>query len=190
MPPLENSGGAFNTSNRFMLNTIDSKNTCICTLAHPRYFARWVILETVPSNGARILLNQRSLSLFLWIMLFFMIAPLWQRRLFISFCAFLQQYCLSPKTIPPPGQMCFNPSWSFISQNRRGQPLVSLAVIVSLIAGTRTSGGLKVRCELDQGRYPKGQKITDTQMASINIEPGKFHGDWNYTIHPRNGRSI
>jgi hypothetical protein len=89
----------------------------------------------------------------------------------------------------PPGTSKWNKIehrlFSFISQNWRGRPLVSLAVIVSLIAATRTNGGLKVRCELDQGRYPKGQKITDDQMGKLNITPAKFHGEWNYTIHPR-----
>jgi len=89
----------------------------------------------------------------------------------------------------PPGTSKWNKIehrlFSFISRNWRGQPLASLAVIVSLIAATRTNRGLTVRSELDPGRYPKGLKITDDQMASLNIEPGSFHGDWNYTIHPR-----
>ena len=100
-----------------------------------------------------------------------------QTRLSISVCHF------------PPGTSKWNKIehrlFSFISQNWRGRPLVSLAVIISLIAATRTNGGLKVRCELDQGRYPKGQKITDDQMDKLNIAPAKFHGEWNYTIHPR-----
>lgn len=92
----------------------------------------------------------------------------------------------------PPGTSKWNKIehrfFSFISQNCRGRPLTSLAVIVSLIAATRTSAGLKVRCELDEGRYPKGEKITDDQMATLRLKPGKFHGEWNYTIHPRNER--
>ena len=93
----------------------------------------------------------------------------------------------------PPGTSKWNKVehrlFSFISQNWRGQPLVSVAVIVSLIAATRTSSGLNVRCELDPGRYPAGQKITDAQMATLHIEPAKFHGDWNYTMHPRRHRT-
>ncbi len=92
----------------------------------------------------------------------------------------------------PPGTSKWNKIehrlFSFISQNWRGRPLTSLAVIVSLIAATRTSTGLKVRCELDEGRYPKGEKITDDQMATLSIEPAKFHGEWNYRIRPRNKR--
>ena len=89
----------------------------------------------------------------------------------------------------PPGTSKWNKIehrlFSFISRNWRGRPLVSLATIVSLIAATRTRTGLRVRCEIDPGRYPEGEKISDAQMSSLNIERANFHGDWNYTIHPR-----
>ena len=55
---------------------------------------------------------------------------------------------------------------------------------MNLIAGTRTKAGLKVRCEIDRGRYPKGEKISDDQMADLNLKLEEFHGDWNYTIRP------
>ena len=88
----------------------------------------------------------------------------------------------------PPGTSKWNKIehrlFSFISQNWRGRPLASLAVIISLIAATRTRAGLTVRCELDPGRYPEGEKISDAQMSSLKIERARFHGDWNYTIHP------
>ncbi len=92
----------------------------------------------------------------------------------------------------PPGTSKWNKIehrlFSFISRNWRGRPLTSLAVIVNLIAGTRTKTGLKVRCEIDRGRYPKGEKISDDQMADLNLKPEKFHGDWNYTIYPNRKR--
>ena len=88
----------------------------------------------------------------------------------------------------PPGTSKWNKIehrlFSYISMNWRGRPLVSLATIVSLIASTRTKGGLRVRCELDKGRYPDGVKISDEQMAKINLRRHRFHGDWNYTIQP------
>lgn len=94
----------------------------------------------------------------------------------------------------PPGTSKWNKIehrlFSFISQNWRGRPLTSLAVIVSLIAGTRTKTGLKVRCEIDKNRYPKGEKISDAEMAKLNLKPEKFHGDWNYTIHPNRSHRI
>jgi hypothetical protein len=89
----------------------------------------------------------------------------------------------------PPGTSKWNKIehrlFSFISQNWRGRPLVSLAVIVSLIAATRTRTGLRVLCEIDPEHYPKGKKISDAQMSTLNIKPACFHGDWNYTIHPK-----
>jgi hypothetical protein len=88
----------------------------------------------------------------------------------------------------PPGTSKWNKIehrlFSFISQNWRGKPLTSLAVIVNLISATRTRSGLRVRCEVDSARYPKGEKITDEQMATINIKREDFHGEWNYTIRP------
>ncbi|HZH12996.1 MAG TPA: hypothetical protein VE057_01395, partial [Archangium sp.] len=36
----------------------------------------------------------------------------------------------------------------------------------------------------DNRTYPLGTKITDMQMAALNIERADFHGDWNYTLHP------
>ena len=93
----------------------------------------------------------------------------------------------------PPGTSKWNKIehrlFSYISTNWRGQPLVSLAVIVNLIGATRTTAGLRVRCELDRGAYPKGQAISDAQMAHLTLTPHRFRGDWNYTIHPlRSGR--
>ncbi len=92
----------------------------------------------------------------------------------------------------PPGTSKWNKiehrMFSFITKNWRAKPLTSLAVIVNLIASTRTREGLRIRCELDEGDYPKGRKVTDAQMASLNLRPASFHGDWNYTIRPRKHR--
>jgi hypothetical protein len=57
-------------------------------------------------------------------------------------------------------------------------------VIVSLIAATTTQTGLRVRCELDKGAYPKGQEVSDEQLASLALTPHRFHEKWNYTIRP------
>ena len=92
----------------------------------------------------------------------------------------------------PPGTSKWNKIehrlFSYISTNWRGQPLVSLAVIVNLIGATRTAAGLRVRCELDRGAYPNGQEVSDAQMATLKLVPYRFHGDWNYTIHPMRRR--
>jgi hypothetical protein len=90
----------------------------------------------------------------------------------------------------PPGTSKWNAIehrlFSFISMNWRARPLVSYRVIVDLISATTTRTGLTVHCELDESHYPKGIVVSDEQMASLNITRHDFHGEWNYTIHPRN----
>jgi transposase len=89
----------------------------------------------------------------------------------------------------PPGTSKWNKIehrlFSFISQNWRGKPLVSHQVIVDLIAATTTKAGLKVRAQIDSNRYPSGVKVSDKQVAELNIERDAFHGEWNYKILPR-----
>ena len=74
--------------------------------------------------------------------------------------------------------------FSQISKNWRGRPLETLQVIVNLIASTTTTSGLTIQCQLDQNYYPKGIKITDSELASVNIIGDEFHPNWNYTIMP------
>jgi hypothetical protein len=89
----------------------------------------------------------------------------------------------------PPGTSKWNKSehrlFSFISQDWRGQPLVSHETIVNLIAATTTTTGLKVTCELDQNAYPYGVKVSKQEMKELNLRRDAFHGEWNYTISPR-----
>ena len=88
----------------------------------------------------------------------------------------------------PPGTSKWNKIehrlFSFITQNWRGRPLISHEVIVSLIAATKTATGLRVRCEIDTGCYPKGVRVTDDELAGVNLQRDDFHGEWNYTISP------
>ncbi len=89
----------------------------------------------------------------------------------------------------PPGTSKWNKIehrlFSFISKNWRGKPLISHEVIVSLIAQTTTETGLKIRCEVDTNPYPKGIRVSDQDLAQIDLRRSGFHGDWNYTIRPR-----
>ena len=88
----------------------------------------------------------------------------------------------------PPGTSKWNKIehrlFSFITINWRGKPLRSYRTIVQLIAATTTDAGLTVRAELDENKYPKGVKVSDLQMAAVNLARHSFHGDWNYTISP------
>jgi hypothetical protein len=74
--------------------------------------------------------------------------------------------------------------FSYISRNWRAKPLVSYRTIVELIGATTTKTGLSVRCELDQRAYPKGIRVSDEDMAALNIHRDPFHGEWNYIIKP------
>ena len=89
----------------------------------------------------------------------------------------------------PPGTSKWNKIehrlFSAITMNWRGRPLTSHEVIVNSIAATTTGTGLTVRAELDPGSYPTGTQISDAQMAAVPLARHRFHGDWNYTIHPR-----
>jgi hypothetical protein len=89
----------------------------------------------------------------------------------------------------PPGTSKWNKIehrlFSYISQNWRGRPLVSLEVIVDLIGSTTTSTGLKVHAKVDPRRYEGGIKVTDAQMQDLSIEKDEFHGEWNYNFSPR-----
>ena len=70
-----------------------------------------------------------------------------------------------------------------ITQTWRGKPLTSRETVVELIASTTTRTGLTVRCELDTN-YPKGIKVSDAEMMTLNIKGDTFHPEWNYTISP------
>ena len=72
-----------------------------------------------------------------------------------------------------------------ITQNWRARPLTSRVAVVELIANTRTKTGLTIRCELDTKTYPKGIKVSDQEMATLNLKRDEFHPDWNYAISPR-----
>ena len=89
----------------------------------------------------------------------------------------------------PPGTSKWNKiehrMFSHISMNWRGRPLVSHEVVVQLISATKTSCGLRVHSELDEGLYPTKTKVTDEQMKALNIKLHEFHGEWNYTISPQ-----
>ncbi len=89
----------------------------------------------------------------------------------------------------PPGTSKWNKIehrlFCHITQNWRGRPLTSRSAVVELIAATTTKSGLTVRCELDANSYEKGVKVSDAEMAALNIEGDAFHPEWNYTIKPR-----
>lgn len=74
--------------------------------------------------------------------------------------------------------------FSFISINWRAKPLTSLEVVLELISQTTTNAGLTVTALKDSQRYPTGRKVTDAELAAVNLSREAFHGEWNYTIRP------
>jgi hypothetical protein len=55
-------------------------------------------------------------------------------------------------------------------------------VIINLIGDATTRTGLEVYARLDQNPYPKAIKVTDAELAAVNITSAAFHPDWDNTI--------
>jgi hypothetical protein len=63
--------------------------------------------------------------------------------------------------------------------------LTDYRTIVNLIAGTTTKAGLTVKVRLDRRMYKRGIKVSKKEMQAVNLKPHDFHGEWNYTIAPK-----
>lgn len=78
----------------------------------------------------------------------------------------------------PPGTSKWNKiehrMFCHITANWRGRPLETREVIVNLIANTQTSKGLTIQADLNVNSYQKGIKISDEEMARLNITPLRF----------------
>nr|WP_258037950.1 MULTISPECIES: ISAzo13 family transposase [unclassified Streptomyces] len=89
----------------------------------------------------------------------------------------------------PPGTSKWNKIehrlFSHITMNWRGRPLTSHEVMLQTIAATTSRTGLTIQAELDSGEYPTGIRISDDEIAALPITRHRFHGDWNYTLHPQ-----
>lgn len=88
----------------------------------------------------------------------------------------------------PPGTSKWNAiehrMFCHITSNWRGRPLVSRAVVINLIAHTKTKKGLRMDVSLDTKLYPLGIKVSDADLNAIHIQRDRFHGEWNYTVRP------
>jgi len=136
------------------------------TTAYPHARQLLITADSGGSNGARVRLWKIALQAFAN-----------ETGLQVTVCHF------------PPGTSKWNKIehrlFSAISQNWRGRPLISHEIIVNLIAGTTNSQGLKVQSGLDRNHYPKGIKVSDEEMATLNLRRADFHGEWNYSILPQ-----
>ena len=89
----------------------------------------------------------------------------------------------------PPGTSKWNRIehrlFSYVTMNWRGKPLVSLETMINLIGATSTNAGLEVYARLDEREYPAKIRVTDAELAAVNLHRDEFHPEWNYSIKPR-----
>ena len=88
----------------------------------------------------------------------------------------------------PPGTSKWNKIehrlFCHITRNWQGVPLETHEVVVNLIGSTTTGEGLEVHAWLDGKLYEKGRKVSVEELSEVSIKRNKFHGEWNYEIHP------
>ncbi|HEX3447023.1 MAG TPA: ISAzo13 family transposase [Isosphaeraceae bacterium] len=89
----------------------------------------------------------------------------------------------------PPGTSKWNKIehrlFCHVTRNWRGRPLESFEIVVNLIGSTTTATGLQVHAQIDGSGYTKGRKVTNAELARVNLKPARFHGEWNYVIGPQ-----
>jgi len=72
-----------------------------------------------------------------------------------------------------------------ITINWAGHPLRTLDTMLGLIRGTQTRTGLRVTARLNKKRYEPHVRVTDDEMAQIDLHSHRTCPQWNYTIRPR-----
>jgi hypothetical protein len=75
--------------------------------------------------------------------------------------------------------------FSYISLNWAGKPLRSFETMLGFIRDTITETGLEVKAALVNKEYQKGIKVSNTEMATLNLVRRRVCPDWNYLIKPR-----
>jgi hypothetical protein len=89
----------------------------------------------------------------------------------------------------PPGTSKWNKIehrlFCHITQNWRGRPLTDRMTVIDMIGATTTKAGLKVECAIDERTYHKGVKVSNAEMAALDMTGDEFHPEWNYTIKSR-----
>ena len=89
----------------------------------------------------------------------------------------------------PTGTSKWNPIehrfFSQISKNWAGRPLDSYETILNYARSTTTSTGLRVRSYLVRKHYSKGIRISDQEMAELQLDRHDTQPVRNYTLSPR-----
>ena len=93
----------------------------------------------------------------------------------------------------PTGASKWNPIehrlFSEMSKHCAGQPLTDYPTIVRLIGDTKTRTGLRVHCDLNTTLYPTKIKVSNRQMADLDLYKHPLLPEWNYTLFPRLSRN-
>jgi len=89
----------------------------------------------------------------------------------------------------PTGASKWNPIehrlFSQMSKPWAGCPLRSFELVHHSIADTTTHTGLRVQAYLVTKPYEQGVKVTDDELATLNIHTHTICPQWNYTMYPR-----
>jgi hypothetical protein len=72
-----------------------------------------------------------------------------------------------------------------ISQTWAGHPLATWETMLGYLQGTTTTTGLTVRAALHDGTYRTGERVSDAEMATLNLTKHDVCPSWNYTLRPR-----
>lgn len=88
----------------------------------------------------------------------------------------------------PTGTSKWNPIehrlFSHISLNWAGRPLDSWETMLGYIRNTTTETGLKVKAFLVDKEYKKGLKVSEEEMAALNLVRHSICPKWNYALKP------
>jgi len=88
----------------------------------------------------------------------------------------------------PPGTSKWNKiehkMFCYISNHWKGQPLINVETVITLIGSTTTITGLKIICVKDDSVYEIGVKVSDEDFEKINIRNELICPAWNYIISP------
>jgi hypothetical protein len=71
-----------------------------------------------------------------------------------------------------------------ISSNWAGEPLRDLETLLGFIRGTTTRTGLTVSASADPRDYPTRVKVSNREMAGLNLKRHDVCPQWNYTLSP------
>lgn len=89
----------------------------------------------------------------------------------------------------PTGASKWNPIehrlFSYISMNWAGKPLRTFETLLGYIRDTTTETGLRVKATLSRKVYQKRIKVSDQEMAALNLTRRNICPQWNYIIKPR-----